>query len=118
MTPLLSRVLDDIPPLGVDDATAGRIMDSFCHTARVADDVLQSMRPRRTLADALAKLDKVETYVIETTDWIASSMARLTSSNTVMSGRLEEQELLSSRLAFNMKKHSAHISNLMEFEKA
>ncbi len=86
MTPLLSRVLNDIPPPDVDDATAGRIVDSFRHTACVADNVLQSMRPRRTLADALAKLDKVEAYVIETTDWIASSMARLTSSNNMMSG--------------------------------
>jgi hypothetical protein len=118
MTLLLSRVLDDIPPLDVDDATAGRIVDSFRHTACVADNFLQSMCPCRTLTDALAKLDKVETYVIETTDRIASSMARLTSSSTVMSGRLEEQELLSSRLASNMKEHSAHTSNLMEFEKA
>jgi hypothetical protein len=111
MTPLLSRVLDDIPPPDLDNATAGRIVDSFRHTASVSDNVLPSMRPWRTLADALAKLDKVEKYVIETTDWIASSMARLTSSNTVMSGRLEEQELLSSHMASNMKEHSAHIES-------
>jgi hypothetical protein len=115
---LLSRVLNDIPPPAVDDATTERIVDSLRYTASVADDALQNVRPGRTLADALAKLDEVETYVIATTDRIDSSMARLTSSNNVMSGWLDEQDQLSRRLASNIEEHTAHITNLMEFEKA
>jgi hypothetical protein len=117
-TPLLSRVLDAIPPPDVDDATTKCIIDSLCYTARVTDDALQNVRPRRTLTDALAKLDEVENYVIKTTDQIVSSMAWLTSSNNVMSGRLDEQNLLSRQLASNIEEHTAHITNLMEFEKA
>ncbi len=115
---MLSRVLNDIPPPAVDDATTERIVDSLRYTASVADDALQNVRPGRTLADALAKLDEVETYVIATTDRIDSSMARLTSSNNVMSGWLDEQDQLSRRLASNIEEHTAHITNLMEFEKA
>ncbi len=84
----------------------------------MADNALQNVCPQRTLADALAKLDKVETYVIATTDWIVSSMARLISSNNVMSGWLDEQNLLSRRLASKIEEHTVHITNLMEFEKA
>jgi hypothetical protein len=45
-------------------------------------------------------------------------MARLTSSNNVMSGWLDEQNLLSRRLASTIEEHTAHITNLMKFEKA
>ncbi len=112
------RVVDGIPPPDVDNATTERIVDSLSYTARVADEALQNVHPRRTLANALAKLDEVETYVIATTDWIVSSMARLTLSNNAMSGRLDEQDLLSRRLASNIEEHTVHITNLMEFEKA
>ncbi len=88
-TPLLSRVLDEIPPPDGDDATTERIVAALQHTAREADNIIQSVLPRRTLADALAKLDEVESYLIASTDWIASSMARLMSSNNEMSGRLD-----------------------------
>ena len=108
-TPLLSRVLDAISPPDVDNATTERIVDSLCYTARVADNALQNVCPQRTLADALAKLDKVENYVIETTDRIVSSMARLTLSNNMMSGWLDEQNLLSRQLASNIEEHTAHI---------
>ena len=117
-TPLLSRVLADSPPPDADnnDTTAGRIVGALRQTAREADAIVLGTPPRRTLADALAKLDEVESYVIESTERIATSMVRLTSTTNAMNGRLDAQDLITQRLTSEMQAHSGHITHLLEFE--
>ena len=119
-TPLLSRVLAESPPPDVDanDTTAGRIVSALRQTAREADAIVLSTPPRRTLADALARLDEVESYVIESTERIATSMVRLTSTTNEMTGRLNAQDIIAQRLTSEMQAHSVHITHLMEFEQA
>ncbi len=121
-TPSIEQVLVNIPPPDItDSAFADRIVDTFHQTAPMADDTIQVVHPH-TLADALAHLAQMESFVVDSTAMIDASITRisntLTETTQVITDQLVDQEKVSNRLTSHMEKHAKQLSNLMEYEKA
>ncbi len=97
----------------------------------MADDTLKVTRPR-TLADALAQLEQMESFVMESTTMVTDSVTKLgsllcdlhthnelmTETTRVIMTCLNDQEKVSSKLTSCMEEHADQLSNLMELKKA
>ncbi len=113
-------------------------MDTFHQTARTANNIINAVHPQ-TLADALAQLNQLETFILDSSASVGASITRLgtslkdlggsinsllahnkhmTETTKAITTHLDHQELVSDQLMTAMEAHLEQLNNLMELEKA
>jgi hypothetical protein len=87
-TPSLQQILINNPPLDIaNGAIAEWTLNSIRHTAHVADDIHAS-HPC-TLADALAQLSQMESFVLDSSAKVQASISDLGASLAKLSGGID-----------------------------